>query len=188
MFRASTCPSSGRQIVLSQHLASSLSVNGCTVARMRADCSARSKKLQNYVRSVSVRDKWKHGDGTELPIWVCQLKRIKQVERKRPEHKTLLNSCKRTKYISNIRERYSSRNIGPCLTSQHVLKYINTMQRKNVIAHQHQGGLLIPYTFISVWKKWPLRWNRRSSHCCCSLLFVTLYKLLPKVIAVYCQR
>jgi hypothetical protein len=30
MFRALTCPSSGGQIVLSQHLLSSLSVNGCT--------------------------------------------------------------------------------------------------------------------------------------------------------------
>ena len=35
-----TCPSSGGQIVLSQHLISSLSVNGCTVCRMRGDCSA----------------------------------------------------------------------------------------------------------------------------------------------------
>jgi hypothetical protein len=30
MFQASTCPSSGGQIVLSQHLVSSFSVNGCT--------------------------------------------------------------------------------------------------------------------------------------------------------------
>jgi hypothetical protein len=37
MFRASTCPSSGGQILLSQHLVSSLSVNGCTVCRKRAD-------------------------------------------------------------------------------------------------------------------------------------------------------
>jgi len=37
MFRALTCPSSGGQIVLSQHLLSLLSVNGCTVCRMRAD-------------------------------------------------------------------------------------------------------------------------------------------------------
>ena len=37
MIRASTCPSSGGQIVLLQHLVSSLSVNGCTVCRMRAD-------------------------------------------------------------------------------------------------------------------------------------------------------
>jgi len=40
MFLASTCPSSGGQTVLSQHLVSSLSVNGCTVCRMRADCKA----------------------------------------------------------------------------------------------------------------------------------------------------
>jgi len=40
MFRASTCPSSGGKIVLSQYLVSSVSINGCTVCRMRADCSA----------------------------------------------------------------------------------------------------------------------------------------------------
>jgi len=39
MFRALTFPSSGGQIVLSQHLVSSLFVNCCTVCRMRADCS-----------------------------------------------------------------------------------------------------------------------------------------------------
>jgi len=39
MFQALTCPSSGGQIVLS-HLVLSLFVNGCTVRRMRADCSA----------------------------------------------------------------------------------------------------------------------------------------------------
>ena len=37
MFRALTCPSSGGQIVLSQHLVTSLSVNGCTICRMTAD-------------------------------------------------------------------------------------------------------------------------------------------------------
>jgi len=37
MFRAVTCPSSGGQIVVLQHLVSSLSVNGCTVCWMRAD-------------------------------------------------------------------------------------------------------------------------------------------------------
>ena len=36
MFRALTCPTSGGQIVLS-HLVSSLSVNGCTICRMRAE-------------------------------------------------------------------------------------------------------------------------------------------------------
>ena len=39
MFRALTRPSSGGQIVLSQRLLLSLSVNGNTVCRMRADCS-----------------------------------------------------------------------------------------------------------------------------------------------------
>jgi len=37
MFRASTYPYSGGQILLSQHLVSSLSVNGCTVCWMRAE-------------------------------------------------------------------------------------------------------------------------------------------------------
>jgi len=59
-------------------------------------------------------------------------------------------------------------------------------QGKNVISHQHQRRLLVPYTFISVWKKWALRWNRRSSHSCCSLLFIILYTLPPKLTAVYC--
>jgi len=40
MFRALTCPSSGGKIVFTQHLVSSLFVNGCTVHRLRADCSA----------------------------------------------------------------------------------------------------------------------------------------------------
>jgi len=39
MFRAVLCSSSGAQIVLLQHLVSSLSVNGRTVRRLRADCS-----------------------------------------------------------------------------------------------------------------------------------------------------
>jgi len=43
MFRALTCPSSGGQTVLSQHLVSSLSVNGCTVRRTRAE--NRTKEL-----------------------------------------------------------------------------------------------------------------------------------------------
>ena len=38
MFRAVPCSSSGGQIVLSQHLVSSLSVNDCTVRRLKADC------------------------------------------------------------------------------------------------------------------------------------------------------
>jgi len=39
MFRAVLCSSSGEQIVLLQRLVSSLSVNGCAVCRLRADCS-----------------------------------------------------------------------------------------------------------------------------------------------------
>ena len=38
-----TCPSSGGQIVLSQHPVTPLSVNGCTVCRLRADCGAYCK-------------------------------------------------------------------------------------------------------------------------------------------------
>jgi hypothetical protein len=40
MFRALTCPSSGEKIAFTQHLVSSLSVNGCIAHRLRADCSA----------------------------------------------------------------------------------------------------------------------------------------------------
>jgi len=37
MLRAVPCSPSGGLILLSQHLVSSLSVNGCTVRRLRAD-------------------------------------------------------------------------------------------------------------------------------------------------------
>jgi hypothetical protein len=37
MFRALTCPSSGGKIAFTQHLASSLSVNGGTVHRLREE-------------------------------------------------------------------------------------------------------------------------------------------------------
>jgi len=46
MFQALICPSSGGQIVLSQHLVSSLSVNGCTVCRLKADCRTLYYKSQ----------------------------------------------------------------------------------------------------------------------------------------------
>ena len=45
------CPSSGGQIVLSQHLVSSLSVNGCTVCRKRAD-SAHLQEDKSYYHSI----------------------------------------------------------------------------------------------------------------------------------------
>jgi len=47
MFRALTCPSSGGQIVFTQHQVSSLSVNGCTVHRLRADSSVTNILLMN---------------------------------------------------------------------------------------------------------------------------------------------
>ena len=54
MFQALTCPSSGGQIV-SQHLVSSLSVNGCTVCRMRAD-SAESVLIWHAVQPFTESD------------------------------------------------------------------------------------------------------------------------------------
>jgi len=38
MFQALTCPSSGGKIVFTQHLVSSLSVNGCTVHQLISVC------------------------------------------------------------------------------------------------------------------------------------------------------
>jgi len=57
MFRALTRPSSGGQILLSQHLVSSLSVNGCTVRRMREDCSLLSTgMLYSRLQRVTIPD------------------------------------------------------------------------------------------------------------------------------------
>jgi len=55
MFRALTCPSSGGQIVLSQHLVSSLSVNGCTVCRMTADFALIRHIMQLFTESDDTR-------------------------------------------------------------------------------------------------------------------------------------
>ena len=55
MFQALTCPSSAGQIILSQHLVSSLSVNGCTVYRMRADCSPLSSGILYCTESDDTR-------------------------------------------------------------------------------------------------------------------------------------
>ena len=56
MFRALICPSSGGQIVLSQHLVSSLSVNGCTVCRMRADSAEQSALIRHTVQPFTESD------------------------------------------------------------------------------------------------------------------------------------
>jgi hypothetical protein len=53
MFRALTCHSSGEQIVLSQHLVPSLSVNGCTVCWMRADTAESMMHGQKKIKSDS---------------------------------------------------------------------------------------------------------------------------------------
>ena len=55
MFRALTRPSSGGEIVLSQHLLSSLSVNGCTVCRMRADSALSRRTVQLFTESDSTK-------------------------------------------------------------------------------------------------------------------------------------
>jgi hypothetical protein len=62
MFRALTCPSSGGQIVLSQHLVSSLSVNGCTVWRMRE-----SALIQYNVQPFTESDDTRCCDNTICP-------------------------------------------------------------------------------------------------------------------------
>ena len=50
MLRALTCLSSGGKIVFAQHLVSSLSVNGCTIHRLRADCT-----VQPFTESDDIR-------------------------------------------------------------------------------------------------------------------------------------
>ena len=66
MFRALTCPSSGGQIVLSQPLVSSLSVNGCTVCQMRADC-LQSALIRHTVQSFTDSDDTRYCDNTICP-------------------------------------------------------------------------------------------------------------------------
>ena len=57
MFRAVPCSFSGGHIVLLHHLVSSLSVNGCTVRRLRADCSPLSTDvLYSRLQRVTIPD------------------------------------------------------------------------------------------------------------------------------------
>jgi hypothetical protein len=51
MFRAVPCSSSGGQIVLLQRLVSSLSVNGCTVRRLRLESALNRRILQPFTES-----------------------------------------------------------------------------------------------------------------------------------------
>jgi len=54
MFRALTSPSSGGQIVLSQHLVSSLSANGCTVQRVTTPDAVQYAILYCTVQRVTI--------------------------------------------------------------------------------------------------------------------------------------
>ena len=51
MFRAVPCSSSGGQIVLLQHLVSSLSVNGRMVCRLRADSALNQHTVRPFTES-----------------------------------------------------------------------------------------------------------------------------------------
>ena len=91
MFRASTCPSSGGQVVLSEHLVSSLSVNGCTVCRMRADYEAeydaRSKKHRkedSYI-AIYIRNSDLHRD-LEVDVVSSEIRRFAQKHEERLHH------------------------------------------------------------------------------------------------------
>jgi hypothetical protein len=55
MFRASTCPSSGGQDILSLHLLSSLSVNGCTESKLLC-CLLSSSILYSRLQRVPIAD------------------------------------------------------------------------------------------------------------------------------------
>jgi hypothetical protein len=66
MFRALTCPSSGGQIVLSQHMVSSLSVQYSTVCRMRA-YSAESVLIRHAVQPFIESDDNRCCDNTICP-------------------------------------------------------------------------------------------------------------------------
>jgi hypothetical protein len=56
MFRVLTCPSSGGKILFTQHLVSSLSVNGCTVHRLRADCPFSTGVLCSRLQRATIPD------------------------------------------------------------------------------------------------------------------------------------
>jgi hypothetical protein len=52
MFRALTCPSSGGNIAFTQHLVSSLSVNGCTVHRYTVQPFTESEDTRSCVNAI----------------------------------------------------------------------------------------------------------------------------------------
>ena len=77
MFREVLCSCSGGQIVhvLLQHLVSSLSVNGRTVRRLRADCSSTARNCRRrYTQTVFGIDP----PGSEAGAAGCILPRVKK--------------------------------------------------------------------------------------------------------------
>ena len=55
MFRVVPCSSSGRQIVLLQHLVLSLTINGRTVCRLRAESTLNRHTVQPFTESDDTR-------------------------------------------------------------------------------------------------------------------------------------
>jgi len=53
--------------LLSQYLVSSLSVNGCTVCRMRVDCSAESALIRHTVQPFTESDDTRYCDNKICP-------------------------------------------------------------------------------------------------------------------------
>ena len=56
MFRALLCSSSGGQIVLIQHLVSSLSLGDCSVNRLREERTLEACVLNGHLKKVTVSD------------------------------------------------------------------------------------------------------------------------------------
>ena len=68
MFRSLPCPSSGGQILLSQHLVSSLSVQYSTLCRMRADFSAeQSALIRHTIEPFTESDDTRSCDNIKCP-------------------------------------------------------------------------------------------------------------------------
>jgi hypothetical protein len=62
MFLELSCPSSGGKIAFTQHMVSSLSVNGCTLHRFRADCRAGKEPRRRWEDNIKTTfKKWDGG-------------------------------------------------------------------------------------------------------------------------------
>jgi len=83
MFRAVPCSSSGSQIVLLQHLISSLSVSGCTVRRLRAD-RVRSQPTRSEKHQIM-----NHSIQSRLPVEINECKSWDFTQRKTHKRKSV---------------------------------------------------------------------------------------------------